>query len=105
MNAITDSAEAIAAVAIATGRAGRRNRSDGADGEVVVFTGDGTVSLRIGVGRPAKGRKIGGFVLGKFSEAEHQQFPALLEDCATSLVILIASGLDRAHTAPQATTC
>lgn len=37
------------------------------------------VRMRIGVGRSAKGRKSGGFVLGKFSEAEQQQFPTLLE--------------------------
>ena len=62
--------------------------------------------LRFGVGRPAKGQKMGGFVLGKFTEAEQRQMAELLERCAIAVETLIARGLDRAqnelHTAAVA---
>ncbi|WP_323747815.1 aminoacyl-tRNA hydrolase [Catenulispora rubra] len=54
--------------------------------------------LRFGVGRPAKGEKVGRFVLGKFAEAEREQMPALLDRCAEAVDLLIAQGLDRAQT-------
>lgn len=55
--------------------------------------------LRFGVGRPAKGQKMGGFVLGKFTELERQQLPDLRERCATTVQTLIEHGLDKAQTA------
>ncbi|GAA2054608.1 aminoacyl-tRNA hydrolase [Catenulispora yoronensis] len=54
--------------------------------------------MRIGVGRPPKGQKLGSFVLGRFSEAEQQQLPDLLTRCAASLETLLTSGLDHAQT-------
>lgn len=54
--------------------------------------------LRFGVGRPAKGQKMGRFVLGKFAEAERDQMPELMERCTEAVETLIAHGLDRAQT-------
>jgi PTH1 family peptidyl-tRNA hydrolase len=60
------------------------------------------VRLRFGVGRPAKGQKMGRFVLGDFEEAEQRQMPELLGRCAEAVETLIARGLDRAQTALHA---
>lgn len=54
--------------------------------------------LRFGVGRPVRGQSMGRFVLGRFTEAEQVQFPALLDRCATALATLMTSGLDKAQT-------
>ncbi|NUP49502.1 MAG: aminoacyl-tRNA hydrolase [Catenulispora sp.] len=55
--------------------------------------------LRVGVGRPAKGQKMGRFVLGQFTPAEAEQFPELLDRCVTAVDNLIEHGLDKAQTA------
>lgn len=55
--------------------------------------------LRFGVGRPGQGQSMGRFVLGRFTEAEREQFPGLLDRCAAALEVLMTSGLDRAQTA------
>jgi peptidyl-tRNA hydrolase, PTH1 family len=55
--------------------------------------------LRFGVGRPAKGQKMGRFVVGKFAEAEREQMPALLDRCADAVEMLVEQGLSRAQTA------
>lgn len=55
--------------------------------------------LRFGVGRPASGQSMGGFVLGRFTEAEREQFPGLLDRCTDALQVLMTSGLDKAQTA------
>jgi PTH1 family peptidyl-tRNA hydrolase len=55
--------------------------------------------LRFGVGRPVPGQSMGRFVLGRFTAAEQERVPGLLDRCAAALEVLMASGLDKAQTA------
>jgi PTH1 family peptidyl-tRNA hydrolase len=53
--------------------------------------------LRVGIGRPPKGRPVGNFALGEFSEDEEAGMPALLDRCADAVETLVRHGLNRAQ--------
>ncbi|MFD9123603.1 aminoacyl-tRNA hydrolase [Kitasatospora sp. NPDC059571] len=48
--------------------------------------------LRLGIGRPPKGRPVGDFVLGRFSTEEQAGLPALLDRCADAVGALVERG-------------
>jgi PTH1 family peptidyl-tRNA hydrolase len=52
--------------------------------------------VRIGVGRPSAGHDVAGYLLSDFSRDEQGEIPALVNDAADAVEVLIKSGLTAA---------
>jgi PTH1 family peptidyl-tRNA hydrolase len=55
------------------------------------------VRVRIGIGRPMGRQSPADFVLHDFSAAERTELPAILDQAARAVSLLIAAGVDRAQ--------
>jgi peptidyl-tRNA hydrolase len=58
---------------------------------------DDFVRFRVGIGKPArKGSQTGrSYVLGRFTKAEAERLPSVIDGVATALQLALESGLDR----------
>ena len=73
----------------------------GHNGVLSIITSLGTpdfVRFRVGIGKPARKGSLSGrhYVLGRFTKAEAERVPAIVDGVATSLQVALDAGVERA---------